>query len=235
VKRFEVPWGLREVFLILVAVFILTEGFTFIYEGTDLHERSACRNQAHGVDTCQLLAVQGAFSILLVASTYLTVRRNRRSMNAIGLGLPGLRRNVYLGLTAGVLLLVIGQTMDYISSALWGTSPLQEMLLEGARDPGVLPALLVVGSVFAPISEEIYFRGFAYPAFRKRAGIRGGIILCSLFFAAAHLDPRAFLSLVVVSVGLTYLYEYSGSIVPSVVAHFLINTSSFVMAFLGVL
>ncbi|NOZ76742.1 MAG: CPBP family intramembrane metalloprotease [Euryarchaeota archaeon] len=230
-KRFQVPWGFREVLLIVLLSFALAEVFAFFFEGFG----PACGQELWGIDTCRLLAVQGVFAALLTGLTLLTVRLKGAPLSSIGLTREGLPGNLILGSGAGVVLFVLGQGLDYLSSSLWGASPLQEALLQGARDPAVLPALLAVGSVFAPICEEVFFRGFAYPVFRMRAGVGRGIVLASLFFALVHLDPRAILSLTAVAGGLTYLYERTGSLVPSITAHFIINTASFVLAFMGIL
>jgi membrane protease YdiL (CAAX protease family) len=233
-ERFQVAWGLKEVVAILAGAFVLTEVFVFFYDMAGLGDLLGCPGTVLAMDPCQMVAIQGVFSGLLVALTFLLLRHRGEGAASLGLTPADLKRKVLLGCGAGAGLFLLGQAMDRVTSALWGTSPLQEMLLEGAKEPAALPALLLVGSVFAPLSEEIYFRGLAYPAFRRLAGVRMGIILCSLYFAAAHLDPRAFLSLAVVSIGLTYLYERTGSLLPSLAAHFLINTLSFVLAFLGI-
>src|SRR6185436_13324108 len=48
---------------------------------------------------------------------------------------------------------------------------------------------LIVGAVFAPLVEEIFFRGFLFQGFRARYGWITGMVLSAAIFAAAHLDP----------------------------------------------
>jgi membrane protease YdiL (CAAX protease family) len=77
----------------------------------------------------------------------------------------------------------------------------------------------IVASIFAPISEELYFRGFLYPSLRKKIGVRGGILVTSLIFGGLHFDFVRMIPLAFGGIWLNWLYEKSGSIYTSIVAH----------------
>jgi len=86
---------------------------------------------------------------------------------------------------------------------------------------------IVVGVLFAPLVEEIVFRGFLFQGFRKRYGwIKGGI-LSSLIFGAAHLDPVAFIPTSVLGLVLTYTYHRTNSIWPGFLLHLMVNAFAF--------
>lgn len=78
---------------------------------------------------------------------------------------------------------------------------------------------LLVTGIFAPISEELYFRGFLYPALRKKIGVKLGIIITSLIFGCLHLDLIRAIPLTLGGIWLNWLYERSGSLYPSIIAH----------------
>ena len=82
---------------------------------------------------------------------------------------------------------------------------------------------LVGGGVFAPLVEEIFFRGFLFQGFRQRYGWVAAIILSSGIFAAAHLDPVAFIPTFVLGGVLAYVYHRSNSVWPGIILHFLVN------------
>ncbi|MDD2496878.1 MAG: CPBP family intramembrane metalloprotease [Desulfitobacteriaceae bacterium] len=78
---------------------------------------------------------------------------------------------------------------------------------------------VVMGVVLAPIGEEVFFRGFLYPALRARLGVPGGIVLCALLFSGMHFDLYRLLPIAAGGAGLTYLYERTGNIWTNIIAH----------------
>lgn len=81
----------------------------------------------------------------------------------------------------------------------------------------------LVGAVFAPVVEEIFFRGFLFQGFRQRYGWIAAILLSSGIFAAAHLDPVSFIPTFVLGAVLAYVYHRSNSVFPGIILHFLVN------------
>ena len=79
--------------------------------------------------------------------------------------------------------------------------------------------LAVLGGVVAPIKEEMLFRGLMYPPLRQALGKGRGMLLTGLFFATLHFDMVRFLPLFIGGVVLSWLYERSSSIWPSIIAH----------------
>ena len=86
---------------------------------------------------------------------------------------------------------------------------------------------VIVGVIFAPLIEEIFFRGFLFQGFRQRYGwLRGGLI-SAVVFAIGHLDPVAFIPTFILGFLLAYMYHRSNSIWPGVILHFLVNGFGF--------
>jgi membrane protease YdiL (CAAX protease family) len=81
----------------------------------------------------------------------------------------------------------------------------------------------LVGMVIAPIVEEIFFRGFLFQGFRHRYGWVAAILISSLLFAAAHLDPVALIPTFILGAVLAYVYHRSNSVWPGIILHFLVN------------
>lgn len=82
---------------------------------------------------------------------------------------------------------------------------------------------ILVGVVFAPLVEELFFRGFLFQGFRQRYGWVKGGLLSSVVFGMAHLDPAAFIPTSILGFLLAYLYHRSNSVWPGVILHVLIN------------
>jgi membrane protease YdiL (CAAX protease family) len=81
----------------------------------------------------------------------------------------------------------------------------------------------IVGAVFAPFVEEIFFRGFLFQGFRERYGWKAAMLLSSAIFAAAHLDLVALIPTFILGNVLAYVYHRSNSVWPGIILHFLVN------------
>jgi membrane protease YdiL (CAAX protease family) len=83
--------------------------------------------------------------------------------------------------------------------------------------------LLVVVTLIAPFSEEVFFRGFLYSAFKKSWGVNAGLFLSSLMFAAVHLELYSFIPLMIIGWILAYMFEKTKSLIPAIFLHGVYN------------
>ena len=82
----------------------------------------------------------------------------------------------------------------------------------------------IVGAIFAPLVEEIFFRGFLFQGFRERYGWVTGMLLSAAIFAVAHLDLVVLIPTFILGCLLAYVYHRSNSIWPGIILHFLVNS-----------
>jgi membrane protease YdiL (CAAX protease family) len=54
------------------------------------------------------------------------------------------------------------------------------------RTPRLVWLVSIFGITLAPLMEELFFRGFLYPALARRLGVAGSIVLTGLAFGALH-------------------------------------------------
>ncbi|MFQ5843478.1 MAG: lysostaphin resistance A-like protein [Planctomycetota bacterium] len=87
---------------------------------------------------------------------------------------------------------------------------------------GVIPFALLA----APWMEEMVFRGALFSGLRARLGPQAAAALSSVAFGAVHADWGALIPLTAFGVFLCWLVERTGSLLPSVTAHFLFNALS---------
>ena len=78
-------------------------------------------------------------------------------------------------------------------------------------------SLLIV--VIAPLTEEIFFRGFIYLYLKNRLGVKWAIINSALIFGLAHFDFWIFLPTFSGGVILAWICEETNSLYPSMIAH----------------
>ena len=89
----------------------------------------------------------------------------------------------------------------------------------------------IVGAIFAPLVEEIFFRGFLFQGFRERYGWVAGMLLSAAIFAIAHLDLVVLIPTFILGCLLAYVFHRSNSIWPGIILHFLVNAFGLIGAY----
>jgi membrane protease YdiL (CAAX protease family) len=108
---------------------------------------------------------------------------------------------------------------------------LDEFRAFGRLPPHVVLPLLLTGSLVAGMVEEAAFRGYLQVPLEDRYGARVAIIVVAVVFTAAHLPPLPMLpAFVVLAMGWGALAYLSGSILPGVVCHFLVDAAVWLWA-----
>jgi membrane protease YdiL (CAAX protease family) len=102
----------------------------------------------------------------------------------------------------------------------------------GHGDLGTIAAgILIVGA--APLSEEIFFRGFLFGGFRRRLSFPIAAVLSGAIFGLFHYTGSGSFAvlpqLAFLGVALCWVYEETGSIYPTIALHMLNNAFAFVV------
>jgi membrane protease YdiL (CAAX protease family) len=110
--------------------------------------------------------------------------------------------------------------------------PLDEFF-KTARDAYILS---VFGIFFAPLFEELFFRGFLYPVLARRWGMGVSIVLTALFFASIHATQLKYswgpvLVIFIVGLALTTVRAVKKSVAATVLMHMAYNGTIFVVTF----
>ncbi len=92
------------------------------------------------------------------------------------------------------------------------------------NDTFFLIFLGIFACIIGPIVEEIFFRGFMYPALKNRLGIFWGVMITSVFFALLHGNVAAFLPILILGILLIYIYERTKSLTYSILVHMIHNS-----------
>jgi len=92
---------------------------------------------------------------------------------------------------------------------------------------------VLIHVIMAPVSEETYFRGVVYLAFRCKWGLYKGVVASAVFFAHLHSpyfvwNPLALPLALLLGLTLTVVYEQTGSLPSAIVAHSLYNLAQLV-------
>ena len=176
-----------------------------------------------------LITVQGIFDGLLVTVALGIASAWRFRPIAGALRSLGLRQ-FKLSAFGSMFLMLIAY---YVGAAIFASlvlQPEQEDIGKelGVCNPGIgiatAAVLLIV--VLAPLAEELFFRGFFFAGLRSRLSLWPAAVVSGAVFGLVHAPtgPTAAIPLAGLGVGLAWLYEKSGSIWPSITAHFLNNS-----------
>ena len=182
-----------------------------------------------GLDfTLPAQAILGA-SLVAVAAWFATQRHSDRpALETLGIRRPtpgwvGLTFASFLGFLAFALVL----------TAIGAEREQEDIANELGFDQGVAAAVAVgfLIVVVAPVTEEIFFRGFFFAALRERLGFVVAAVISGIVFGAIHLNTSNLLAgfqLAVLGVLLAWLYERSGSTIPCIALHGLNNALAFI-------
>jgi membrane protease YdiL (CAAX protease family) len=137
------------------------------------------------------------------------------------LGLAGLAWLMYI-LAAAVLTPLLSPDQQDVTEEL-GTDKSSALSL-------VVAGLLIV--VVAPLSEEMFFRGFMFAGLRRSMPLWPAALIAAVVWGALHLSGGNIgvaIQLSVFGVILAWLYERSGTLWAPIAAHALNNTIAFVL------
>lgn len=170
------------------------------------------------------------FSLMWVSLRY------RQGPAALGLRSARATRDLALGawvgagLFAGVLFAILPAIV-----ALWSViagsppDPIEQPILP--VEPGtvhvVLGAIAVV--IFAPLGEEVFFRGFLYGSLRGRLGFAPAAAISAATFAIFHVSPLLVILMFFVGFALAWLYERRGSLIAPIGAHAMFNVIGYTL------
>ncbi len=183
--------------------------------------------------TALLLGANALLEVLLLMAVALfTVRKYKVSWGAIGLRMPQ-KGGWWLPLALlGGALAVIWTYFAVVASL--GVEP-QSNIPDEVFDS--LPLVILIGVLslgLAPFMEETFFRGFLFGGLRGRWGAFLAALGSGFLFSLAHIDPLLYIPFTAVGMLFDWGYVYSGSILASMIAHFLFNAISFGLAVSGV-
>ena len=181
------------------------------------------------------LLAQGAALIAITLSHVTGPRGLGLSVRVLGLSADRWLSRAGQGLAAGLALLLVNivgsRVAVLVFEALLGEEAVARhvdreravtALFQLELPPAVL-ALLFVGSVLvAPLSEELFFRGYVHGVLRARLGSRAAYASAAAF-AAAHAYVVHFLPLFFIGLLLARLYERTGTLVAPMAAHAVVN------------
>jgi membrane protease YdiL (CAAX protease family) len=233
----EKPWTLERTAIFFLAMAVCC-GWVSLAGGAVAHYRW----HDHPDDSSLLylffatMSIHG--SIMLAAAGVLWwFRLSWRE--AFGFDAHSARRALMLGALAGVVFLPVAWVLQLLSGEamelLHRTVKVQEavQMMEKTETWDARLYFILWSVFFAPLAEEILFRGILYPAIKRLGYPRGALWGTALIFAAIHTNLPIFAPLFALGLALALLYEATNNLLASVTAHGLFNAANVLIFYIG--
>jgi len=169
---------------------------------------------------------------------YFAVKKYGHRLPDLGLTGKKMARNVFYAVTGYISLLpvlLVILVITFVAARMFEykppLQPIVKVFME-EKQTGILWLSAVFAAVFGPVAEEIFFRGFMYPAIKRITGGIGAVIITSVIFAALHAHLAGFMPIMALGILLAYLYEKTGSLASSMAVHIMHNLSMVCLVFL---
>lgn len=193
------------------------------------------------------LAAPVLSQLLLIAVAIWRLRVNGVNWRAMILGPRRTSEAVFYGVLLGIGLVVVQMLIGQLISALaiWLEQWLEVDLIDVARQeqfrvfegfgagesPLLLAYFVLNVAVLAPISEELFFRGYAYNTFRSHWGVRLAALASAFLFAIVHFYFVLFVTVFVMGILFAIAYERSRSLLSIMTAHSVVNLTVTLVAY----
>jgi len=179
-----------------------------------------------------LLATAVQDGLLLYFTWLVMFRHKYLSLSGLGLKRDGRTAGlIALGLLAGLALFAVNYAVSWpIEQS--GMAQGSQSIFDMRGRPWGLLMIGLATVVIAPVTEEVFFRGYALATVERKWGPWAGILLSGLMFAAVHLSIVSLLPIFAIGVLLAMLCRKFG-LIPCIVAHAVNNLFAVVLIYLG--
>jgi membrane protease YdiL (CAAX protease family) len=214
----------------LISIIVLVGILVGIYFGTSkiisvLNVKRLLNLNISSIDNLTFSIFYGIQVLLMLGVVWFFAIYWRRSrFRDLGFRYYSIAKTIWYTFLSLILIFIISFVYVLILQKVLGidapASKIDELVASGKVSGNII---IIVTAVIAPLCEEVYFRGFLYPAFRKSFGVVIGIFLSSIVFAAAHLDIYSFFPIMIIGWILAFMYEKTKSIFPAIFLHSIYN------------
>jgi membrane protease YdiL (CAAX protease family) len=211
-QKYSVPWKPIDNWIAIFLLVLINVAFLY-FSSQGLGSQVAQSAAFVLVQLIYLIPVLTVFAYRQI--NWKSIGFGKFDWNTLGMGCGLLIGSYILIMIHNVILMLLGVETQ-------GEEVLQ---IFGTLDSPVW--FVIVGVIFAPLVEEIFFRGFLFQGFRQKYGWVKGAGISSIIFALGHLDPVALIPTFIFGLLLAYMYHRSNSVWPGIILHFLVNAFGF--------
>lgn len=180
-----------------------------------------------------LISGAGSEAGLVVVAAAYTWGKYGGSWERLGIGIPGWST---LGWAVAALFaaLALGYVYAVFIEALdvdWLRSECDDQLPRDViNNVGLMTLAGIIAIGFAPVCEEIFFRGFIFPGMVRPWGVVAGVAASGLLFSMAHISGslhKTIVPIFIIGAVFAAAYYRSGNVLTPILAHLVFNSVSF--------
>ncbi|MFN8522515.1 MAG: CPBP family intramembrane glutamic endopeptidase [Chloroflexota bacterium] len=173
-------------------------------------------------------AASGVQAALLIVMWGRFIRPGVISWRDLGVSGTALFRYSGTGLLVGVAVLICSAAVQLSLDRL-GVHQTQIQSFRCIREFPIsgFAAVVLTGGILAPFAEELFFRGFVFRSYLQTRGALFAYPASAVLFASLHLNLPALLPILVMGLLFAWVYQRTGSVLPSVVGHAVNNSAAF--------
>ncbi len=217
-----IKWDLVDILLVLSLTFSMTLLFFLVLE-YGLNEFFVSKF----IISIKPLILNFIQALLLAGLTLFLVKiRYNISLNDFGFKFIKVSTTLKYGIIGGISICLLITLLNNIIYSfifdLFGIqAPTQEVIksLLRAENPILFLLYTCLIVIVAPLTEEIFFRGFVYPYCKVKVGKCRGMILNGILFGFAHFSCWLFFPTCLGGVILAWIYEKTESLYSAILAH----------------
>lgn len=206
-----------------VAILFLTIGYTISIAAALILPRLPASRPGDNIISIANATIMDLVGIGIVF--YFAAVRYKHKIKDLGLTFKNFAKNLSYGFlgylailpTLFITLVLTAAFLNFINREP-APQPIFNIFLEEKSAPALVYLSIFV-AVLGPVMEEIFFRGFLYTAIKREMDTKGAILISGLLFSCLHAHLAGFLPILILGIFLAYLYEKTGSLVPSITVH----------------
>jgi len=177
------------------------------------------------IDTKEFIVFYGIQTVLMLGVVwFFAIFRRKSNLKDLGLRYYSILKTIWYSFLSLLAIFFASLLYMFLMNSMFGIeappSTIMELIVNRRISNNVL---LVVVAVIAPFSEEVFFRGFLYSAFKKSWGVNVALLLSSFLFAIVHLELYSFIPLMIIGWLFAYLFEKTRSLIPAIFLHGVYN------------
>ncbi len=224
-KILNVKWNALDA---VISLAFLTVVLVAIYFGSlKLFEVFGDRQffNSSNIDNASFSLLYGIqIALMLGVVWFFAIYRRKSRLRDLGLRYYSIAKTIWYSFLSLLLIFLVSFLYVFLMNSLFGIEAPSSKIEILVRNRSISSnILLVVVALIAPFSEEIFFRGFLYSAFKKSWGINAALFLSSFLFAVVHLELYSFIPLMIIGWLLAYLFEKTKSLLPAIFLHGVYN------------
>lgn len=221
----NIKWNALDAVISLIFLTVVLVGIYFgsaklfeVLDGEQFFNSSNIGNVSftvlYGIQIVLMLGVVWFFAMF----------RRKASFRDLGLRYYSIARTIWYSFLSLLAIFFVSFLYVFLMNSLFGIEAPASKIEILVRNRSISSNILfVVVAVIAPFSEEVFFRGFLYSAFKKSWGVNTAIFLSSFLFAMIHMELYSFIPLMIIGWLLAYLFEKTKSLIPAIFLHGVYN------------